>query len=371
MRFNSFVNSLADIKAQANAKISIDAPLILLGAGAVVAQPFVTYALQHLKVQALVDNARQGQTEAGVPIIGDEGLRTLLGSGFSGAGILCCGSEGALNHFKRLWTSNAHLISYFEAMAFIDDPKAYGPILGFLRAFSNIDEIKSIYEYGHSLFDEPESLKTLETILRYRLTWDDTHLLPQARPLSDIYFDQDILNIRQDEVFIDGGAYDGDTARAFVARTKGEYDHIHAFELDPSNHEKTHAGLKGMARTTIYECGLWSHTDHLVMEDQRDKGSRISDQLATNGVQGQLRALDDVVEKASFIKFDIEGAEARALQGAFRIISQYKPKLAICAYHRADDLLVLPRKIKALRPDYRLRLRHYSPIIFDTVIYAD
>jgi len=68
---------------------------------------------------------------------------------------------------------------------------------------------------------------------------------------------------------------------------------------------------------------------------------------------------------------DIEGAELEALKGAERIIREHKPKLAICAYHKPEDIYTLPEFIKGCRDDYRLYLRHYSPYnTFDTVLYA-
>ncbi len=51
--------------------------------------------------------------------------------------------------------------------------------------------------------------------------------------------------------------------------------------------------------------------------------------------------LDDyfgVDEKLSFLKIDVEGAEANLLNGCKRILQQYKPlKVAICTYHKPED----------------------------------
>lgn len=86
-------------------------------------------------------------------------------------------------------------------------------------------------------------------------------------------------------------------------------------------------------------------------------------------------SLDDyVLEKdlstVSFIKMDIEGAEMAALQGATRVITRFKPRLAISGYHRPEDLWEIPDKLRTQRGDYRLFFGHHSPIQWESVFYA-
>ena len=88
-------------------------------------------------------------------------------------------------------------------------------------------------------------------------------------------------------------------------------------------------------------------------------------------VNVQVRALDGLdIPAPTFIKLDVEGFEAKALAGARNIISAFKPKLAICAYHKPEDLIVLPQTIKELHPDYKLYLRKHSYTYDDLVLYA-
>lgn len=68
---------------------------------------------------------------------------------------------------------------------------------------------------------------------------------------------------------------------------------------------------------------------------------------------------------------DIEGAEQRALRGAQQLIRNMAPKLAICIYHRLDDMWEIPMYIKEIVPEYRLSIRLHSKNSFgDTVCYA-
>ena len=67
---------------------------------------------------------------------------------------------------------------------------------------------------------------------------------------------------------------------------------------------------------------------------------------------------------------DVEGAELESLKGAQKVIQRDKPKLAICIYHKPEDMVEIPLYIKELIPEYKLYIRHHSNYIFETVLYA-
>lgn len=51
---------------------------------------------------------------------------------------------------------------------------------------------------------------------------------------------------------------------------------------------------------------------------------------------------------------DIDGAEYDALEGAKKTIIEYQPTLAVCVYHKRDDLINIPLLIKEYVPEYKL-----------------
>ena len=67
---------------------------------------------------------------------------------------------------------------------------------------------------------------------------------------------------------------------------------------------------------------------------------------------------------------DIEGSELKALEGMKQTIKKYKPKLAICIYHKFEDLWELPLYIKKLVPEYQLYIRNYTSYLDEIVLYA-
>ena len=107
------------------------------------------------------------------------------------------------------------------------------------------------------------------------------------------------------------------------------------------------------------------------LENEELRGSSAIDKSGNTEIE--VVRLDDFIpsdEKITFIKMDIEGAEIDALNGCKNILQKYKPKLAICIYHKPDDLWEIPLLIKRLVPEYQIYIRHYSNYLWETVCYA-
>lgn len=80
---------------------------------------------------------------------------------------------------------------------------------------------------------------------------------------------------------------------------------------------------------------------------------------------------EDIHEKITFIKTDIEGFEVSSLLGAKNHIRDDSPKLAVCTYHIVSDMWEIPRLIESMNPNYRFYLRHYMKTQnWETVLYA-
>lgn len=86
------------------------------------------------------------------------------------------------------------------------------------------------------------------------------------------------------------------------------------------------------------------------------EGQLNSNQSNTKVIKAQCIVLDEWLEQQgiipTYIKMDIEGAEPEALAGLTKTISTYKPKLAICLYHRPSDMWTIPQQILSMNQDY-------------------
>lgn len=185
------------------------------------------------------------------------------------------------------------------------------------------------------------------------------------------YFDLDELPHSGDEVFVDVGCYDGLSAVFFNDWCKGN-GFSYCFEPDTTNIERIHRILKNknIDSYELIDKGVWSSAGKLGFVSTGNSVSHVSEDEDADSIE--VVALDDVLanRKVTFIKMDIEGSELEALKGARKIVEKQKPKLAICIYHKPQDVWELPELILSYNKDYRFYLRHYSYKDNETVLYA-
>ena len=186
------------------------------------------------------------------------------------------------------------------------------------------------------------------------------------------YFDDEIILLSEDEVFVDCGAYDGDSILAFCDALKEKgisgYKKIYAFEADEGNAHKLRKNLSRLENVQLIVKGVYDKVCTLHFSESGTMGSMVADE----GSRIEATTIDETIgdEEVTFIKMDIEGCELKGLRGAEKTIKRWKPKLAICVYHRVEDLVTIPQYIQSLRPDYKLFFRNYRQIGLDSIIYA-
>ena len=220
---------------------------------------------------------------------------------------------------------------------------------------------------AYALLADELSRRVYETVLRFYHT-GDIALLDGVTTGKDEAF-RSVLQLSGNELYVDLGAYNGDTIDEFLHYTGGSYRKIVALEPNAKNFAKLRAHCGGMENTELWELGAWSRTDTLLFNNKAGRNSAI----AGKGVATRVAAADSILcgAAASYIKADVEGADREALLGMAKTLRLFKPKLNLAAYHRFEDLFRLPLLLHALRPDYKIYLRHHPYIpAWDTNIYA-
>jgi FkbM family methyltransferase len=198
--------------------------------------------------------------------------------------------------------------------------------------------------------------------------------VPPWTSVAETYFPEGLVRLSDHEVFVDCGAFDGDTLREFVRRKGDRFDRVIAFEPDPGNFEALEASItrlpaRARERIVARRVAVHSGRETLRFSSASGAGSAVAQ---SGDIEVQADSLDKLLSdvEPTFIKMDIEGAEPDALRGATRTLRTNAPTLAICLYHAREHLWLLPKAIREANPDYRVFLRRHSDECWETVAYA-
>lgn len=222
----------------------------------------------------------------------------------------------------------------------------------------------------YGFLSDKQSIRVFEAIINRVLGSGENADIMSNVCEKNQYFPSDVFKLSDHESFVDIGAFDGDTVRDFIYRTRAKFDHIFSFEMNEINFKLLKDNVKQMPnhdRIKVFNLGAWDNECDITY-NIGDSSSRIGG----GECKGHVVPIDTVLrnEKVTFIKMDIEGAEPNALIGAQQIIREQKPTLAICIYHDLKHLWEIPILMKKLVPEYNIYLRHYTNIERETVCYA-
>lgn len=183
------------------------------------------------------------------------------------------------------------------------------------------------------------------------------------------------ISVRPGDVVIDGGGCWGESALHF-AHLSGPEGRVETFEFEPGNLERLRRNLelnpKLAARIGVNERALWHTADEHMSFRADGPATRLDGASEDGALTGSIDALvgSGKIDRVDFIKLDIEGSELSALEGAADTLRRFRPRLAIAAYHREDDLLMLPGFLASLELGYRFAIGHFTMSNEETVLFA-
>jgi FkbM family methyltransferase len=236
------------------------------------------------------------------------------------------------------------------------------------RLVRDADRVERVVE----LWEDEASREEYVAQLRW-MTSTEFGPLP-AHPTADTYFPEEIFRPGAEEVFVDCGAFDGDTIRAFLQRQGSRFREIVALEPDPENYAK----LARYVETLPADVRRKIELRQLAVGARRElvrfmAAGSVSSRVDGEGtVEVQCEPLDEILtgRSPSYVKMDIEGAEPQALAGARQTILGHHPALAVCVYHRQEHLWEIPLHLRDLWDGYRFFLRRHGDEFGDVVCYA-
>lgn len=235
---------------------------------------------------------------------------------------------------------------------------------------SQTDKIKENISF---LADE-KSKTVYKNILKYRCTNKNKYIRRVADKQKYQYIDNVVCCV-ENEVFIDVGAFFGESTMAFEkyvrSKNKGEITAL-LLEPDALNIEISKQNLKNTQGKFIFKrCAAGAESGTVSFQSGLLASSRISDE---GSEVVEVLTVDELCNKnnlePTYIKYDVEGADRDAVKGSDEMIRRYRPKLAVSIYHSDEDMVEFIQIVKSQYDFYDLYIRHYSGFFADTVLYC-
>lgn len=261
-----------------------------------------------------------------------------------------------INILKEIYTN----CSYIE---YLDVYPTHIMQLDYLKEYES--ELEELY----SILNDVESKEVMKRYLYARCTGDVACISEMVHDGKYLY-DWELLDIRREDIIVDGGAFEGDSVYEIEKYLEGTLPQkIFSFEPDQYNFKRLQTNMSNYKYHAV-KCvneGLYEKDDELKFSANGTLGAALSDIGET---MVKVTSLDnhEEYENVSVIKLDIEGSEIPALKGCEKLLATKHPRLAVCVYHNNEDLLEIYRVLKEY--DYLFYLRQHSASVEETVLYA-
>ena len=228
----------------------------------------------------------------------------------------------------------------------------------------HIDDFEELYLN----LEDYRSKKLLYAILNNWVHYDFETLSEVTEKCYDDYFDLDLIPACKKEVFVDLGAYTGDSTISFLRNYGDSYQKIYAYEITPETYQVLVSNLKDYPNVVCYLKGVGDKKGAISVVDSKVDASANTVFISEDGMIPMVTLDEDIGEAITIIKADIEGFEQEALRGAVNHIKNDHPKLLISVYHKNEDLWKIPKMIKEMDPTYKFYLRYHGGNVYPTEI---
>lgn len=224
---------------------------------------------------------------------------------------------------------------------------------------------------ARALLADAESRRIFDLTVAYKLTGKPQYLFDAVNDPAETL--RDLVRPHALRAVLDLGAYNGDTVRKLLD-TGATPNVVYAVEPDARTYRKLETYAESETRTRVVPiCGAaWDRCEDLNFSAAGNRGAAVGGSKKTVAVSGL--ALDAVLPsdvRLDYVKFDVEGAERRALKGLKEHIKRDRPTLLVSIYHRNEDLFELPILLHERFGYETLTLRRFGGVpAWDLNLYA-
>ena len=208
----------------------------------------------------------------------------------------------------------ARVVSY--APLFHRHPEAFLPYFAVEDPSAIGKDAAAVRQAAHIWADD-ESAELYEAVLNWFVTLN-SDAVPGPLPAGETYFPE-VLTLRPDEVFVDCGAFDGDTVLTYAAVCGGRYGAIIAFEPDPRTFSRLSARVTSMDRVVPVNAAAGARRGRMPFVATGGLSSHAAS-AGAHGIAGggpivdvEVVPLDERTPRPTYVKMDIEGFELDAL----------------------------------------------------------
>ena len=243
------------------------------------------------------------------------------------------------------------------------------------NAFQLIDQHKDDIAEVRAYMSDEKSLYVYDAMIeKMKYGLGDYTDICDTNSAKGEYFDDGIFEYTDNEIFVDVGPYDGTNSVQFSEMLGNKFKKTLFFEPDENNYSQSVCNISKHLEADKYagfKMGLSDENGTIGFYHTGGLASRINENT-DNGIEiARFDDIDSINDQIiTFVKLDVEGQELNVLRGMQKSIKKHKPKLAVCIYHKYEDLWVLPKYIKSLVPEYNLFVRHHSTGLFGKILYA-
>jgi FkbM family methyltransferase len=363
--FSSFRKFCERIGQNAPLRLESDKPVWIFGAGQFGCDVFSILRNDGFHVQGFIESNPREERVLGLPALSWSQLQ----SGDLEAQLVI----GIFNRGMPLdeLAALAESAGYTRIFMPWDIYSQFGRQLGWrfwLSSPNIIHENLSAIEKTYNILADQESRQCLFEICAFRLGQHNAYA-GFRHPEQQYYNELTLDALRGRSIsYIDGGAFNGDTFIDLCGHA--DVKDAYLFEPDPENYNALVNAVENASRPALcLPLALADRYRMLTFTGGKGEGASIS---GDGTIHVAAAALDEMFPGCSidFIKLDVEGAEADAINGALQLIKGSRPIIAVSLYHKAQDLWEIPYQLSFVCKDYRFYIRQHYYNSFATVLYA-
>lgn len=232
------------------------------------------------------------------------------------------------------------------------------------------------------LLQDEESKKIFLDTLNWKMTGDMFPLIRHTLGKQNYsFFDDDLIHTDENSVYVDVGAYTGDTIACFLMFSKGLFKKIIGVEADSGNYKALNQFVQ-FSRVKGIECynlALWSReeqkifytnsandTIHFDSPNLFQSADIVADNLSLERMKDKLEestlnveTLDILLKNdvPTILKINALAADREIILGGKEIIRNYKPVLILEFGVAKGDVFEIIPLIKYLNDKYRFYMR--------------